>query len=68
MPPRPRPASNRKPKTLHGSHATAVSAVNTEYQRMLVRKTVRRPRSSARRPRRRLPMNEPISVAEATKK
>jgi hypothetical protein len=68
MPPRPSPARSRNPKTLHGSHEAAVRAVNTEYQRMLARKTVRRPRWSARRPRTKLPMNEPIKVAEATRK
>jgi len=35
---------------------------------MLARKTTRRPRASAKRPRIRLPMNEPMSVAEATRK
>src|SRR3989454_3780191 len=68
IPPRPSPASNRNPKTLHGSHARAVSPVKTEYQRILVKKTIRRPRASARRPRTKLPMNEPMSVAEATRK
>src|SRR6266571_18461 len=68
IPPRPSPASNRKPKTLHGSQASAVSPVKTEYQRILVKKTIRRPRASARRPRTKLPMNEPMSVAEATRK
>src|SRR5467141_1564298 len=68
IPPSPSPARSRNPKTLQGSHARAVRAVNTEYQRMLTRNTVRRPRASARRPRTRLPMNEPINVAEATRK
>src|SRR5712691_12254732 len=68
IPPRPRPARRRNPKTLHGSQARAVSAVNPEYQRMLARNTVRRPRASARRPRTKLPMKEPISVADATRK
>src|SRR5437879_933125 len=68
IPPRPSPARNRNPKTLHGSHESAVRAVKTEYHRMLVRKTIRRPRASARRPRIRLPINDPISVAEATRK
>ncbi len=35
---------------------------------MLVRNTVRRPRSSATRPRTRLPTKEPINVADATRK
>src|SRR5438445_4867188 len=67
IPPRPSPASRRNPNTLHGSQATAVRAVKTEYQRMLARKTVRRPRSSATRPRVRLPMNDPTNVAEVTR-
>src|SRR5207245_6800162 len=68
IPPSPSPARSRNPKTLHGSQASAVRPVKTEYHRMLARETTRRPQASAKGPPIRLPMNEPMSVAEATRK
>src|SRR2546427_13141720 len=54
-PPRPSPASNPDPKTLHGSHARARSPGKNEDQRILGKKTIPPPRGSARRPRTKRP-------------